>query len=182
MKQFYKTLYVNDFIYGYLDNINHEELEKTCIENYKKRLNENRWHTRYEDIAIPFSEEITKIIDQMSLAYSNKFNKSLILKDEPINFWAQVHYKNESTQSHNHLNVDYPKNSPDVSGVYYIKVPKNSGDLVLKYKKHKLDFSSIVFNPEERKFIIFQSGLDHYVTPNLNEEPRIIISFNFKII
>ena len=66
--------------------------------------------------------------------------------------------------------------------MYYIKVPKNSGDLVLKYKKHKLDFSSIVFNPEERKFIIFQSGLDHYVTPNLNEEPRIIISFNFKII
>jgi len=182
MKQFYKILHVHDFIYGHLDNINDEELGKTCIENYGNRFNENSYDTRSEDISIPFSDEIRKIVDQMSMAYRNKFNKSLILNDELINFWAQVHYKNESTQSHNHLNRDCPKDSPDLSGVYYVKVPKNSGDLILRYQKHTLDLSSFVFKPEEKNFIIFESGLYHQVTPNLNEEPRIIISFNFKII
>ena len=175
-KSFYQVMYTHDFICGYIDQVDNQKLSKLCIKNYKKRRSKDKNHTHAEDIIIPLNEEIKWIAEQMSNAYENKFGTPLKMTQEKDHHWAQVHYKNESTQFHNHL-----KTGVNVAGVYYVKVPNKSGDLILKYKKHEMDNSRWFFPPEENKFILFDAGIEHGVAPNQSHEPRVCVSINFKI-
>jgi len=173
----YITMYTHGFLYGYLKDINNEHLKNLAIQNYNNRISNNPHETHSEDIIIPFDHEIKKIIKQMSDVYKKHFGKELKknTKDNS-HFWSQVHYKGESTQYHNHLAV-----GSDLAAVYYVEVPKNSGTLILKYKKHEFDVSKWYFPPETGKFIIFDAGIEHAVTPNKNSKPRVCISINLKI-
>jgi len=176
-KQFYQMMYAHDFIYGYIDQVDNEKLSKLCIENYGKRKDEDKRNSQSEDIIIPLEKEIKEIAEQMGLAYKNKFGIPLKMTEGEGNHWGQVHYEKESTQFHTHLNPN--GGGSDISGVYYVKVPKDSGDLIMKYKKHEFDESKWYFPPEENKFILFSAGLEHAVSPNQSKEPRVIISINF---
>ena len=79
-----------------------------------------------------------------------------------------------------------------LSGVFYVKIPKNSGDLIFVNETEIpcfIDHNNITeFNnynsfkwsikPEENVLYLFPSWLGHYVNPNLSKEKRISISFN----
>lgn len=177
MNSSYITMYTHGFIYGFFKNIDNNYLKKLSIKNYKNRMNKNKNTTRSEDIIIPLNKEIKNIATKMSKVYYKHFNKKLKIANsgKDNDYWAQVHLERESTQYHNHYDVNV-----DVVGVYYVSIPKNSGDLILKYKKHELDISKWYFPPETNKFIIFDSGLDHAVAPNTSKQPRVCISINFK--
>jgi len=178
----YQVMYAHDFIYGYIDNVDNEKLSKLCIENYGKRMHKDTRNSQSEDIIIPLEKEIKEIAEQMGLAYKNQFGIPLKMIEGERSHWGQVHYEKESSQFHNHLPA-LPSSSGETNmvGVYYVKVPKNSGDLIMKYKKHAFDESQWFFPPEENKFILFHSGLEHAVSPNQSKEPRVIISMNFEI-
>ena len=95
------------------------------------------------------------------------------------------------------LSFNYPHNHPgsNFSGIYYVKVPtkrKDSGLLqfldprggvrpyALGVKELKDPFNdNFTIVPDEKMLIIFPSWLQHWVTPNLQEEDRISIACNF---
>jgi uncharacterized protein (TIGR02466 family) len=68
-------------------------------------------------------------------------------------------------------------NIKKLSGVLYLQTPSNSGDIIFH---NPLDLS-IAFNvkPKPKTLIIFPSYLPHFVEPNLSQEDRISIAFNF---
>ena len=90
-----------------------------------------------------------------------------------------------------------------ISGVFYLKVPKASGNIVFErstvetdrmsfitdaYIERKLDIdhpninTQYMFAPKEGMLLLFPGHLSHYVTPNITEETddrRISLSFNF---
>ena len=172
----YIAMYTHGFLYGYLKDIDNKHLKNLAIKNYKNRHSDNPNDTRSEDIVMPFDKEIKKIIKQMSAAYKKHFKKQLQKNTvDGHHHWSQVHYKGESTQFHHHLG-----GGTELAGVYYVDAPKNSGDLILRYKKHNYDCSEWYFPPETGKFIIFNAGLEHAVAPNKNRNPRVCISINFK--
>jgi uncharacterized protein (TIGR02466 family) len=90
------------------------------------------------------------------------------------NYWAHIHEKNMSTNTHNHGDFY-------VSSVLYLSVPKGSGDLVFIPKiDYRDDYAYFkICEPIEGYYYLFPSYLDHYVTRNKSEEKRISISFNF---
>ena len=80
------------------------------------------------------------------------------------------------------------------SGVYYIKAPENSGDLVCndprpgvqlnmptrkEGKPSKNLWREVHLKPVEGRIIIFPFYLWHNVEPNLSNDIRISVSFNF---
>lgn len=78
-----------------------------------------------------------------------------------------------------------------LSGVYYVKVPPNSGNIeffdpvlarvVSKFpvaENKKINASTVEFDPVEGRLIIFPSWLQHWVQPNQGEGDRVSISFN----
>tara|TARA_B100000131_G_scaffold150958_1_gene146472 strand:- start:176 stop:796 length:621 start_codon:yes stop_codon:yes gene_type:complete len=150
------------------------------------RSNKNGWHSpvfkKFEK-KYPNLEKLRKII-------SDNFNKeiSVMNKDiETLSVWVNINEKDSYNQIHDHRRAFY-------SGVYYIKVPKNSGNLYFynpeiwftsayekpefflnkKYEEEKIEYDS-----KEGDLYFFVGNLPHGVEKNTVNEDRISVSFNF---
>ena len=102
--------------------------------------------------------------------------------------WANINYPGCFNRSHNHPNSQW-------SGVYYVKTPKDCGNLILEDPRpgyamtvpqqispHKLPYRllrNVGYMPVAGRLIMFPSFLNHYVDVNKSKENRISISFNF---
>ena len=102
--------------------------------------------------------------------------------------WAIINKKNASNSIHIHSN-NY------ISAAYYIKAPKNCGDIVFydprfaatyRYPKisktNKLNSNIVSFQPKEGMLVLFPSYLQHSVNANKTNQERIVISFNINLI
>jgi uncharacterized protein (TIGR02466 family) len=103
------------------------------------------------------------------------------------NMWANINPPGGYNAPHIHPNSLF-------SGVYYIKTPENSGDLVCnepragaqlnmparkKGKPPKHLWREVHLKPMEGRIIIFPYYLWHCVEPNQSNDIRISVSFNF---
>lgn len=177
------------FFYKEVLDLDVNELAEWCYfvkENSfgKQVSNVGGWQSSSLDIKIP----------ELSLLVSNIFEKSekLILRYnfpkkmiiDPI--WININGKKDFNMYHEH-----PRSS--ITGIFYVKVPKNSGELVLvnpvTQHQHYIDPTTISnfneFNsyswavePLENKIVFFPSWVPHYTAPNLSESDRISIAFN----
>ena len=64
-----------------------------------------------------------------------------------------------------------------LSGVIYLKTPKNSGRIV--FQNPLLISLPTYFTPKEKDILLFDSFIPHSVEPNLSQEDRISIAFNY---
>ena len=103
------------------------------------------------------------------------------------NMWAIINIGGSANLRHQHGNST-------ISGAYYVRAPKNSGDIVFydprpapvyTYPKalnpNLLNAQINGINPKEGALVLFPSYLDHSVNENLSKEERIVISFNITI-
>ena len=128
-----------------------------------------------------------------SLIKNIEFNSNIIIKDffknstpvSLINIWFNINeYKD--------FNIPHTHPFSKISGVFYVKIPKNSGNIVfvndtkienyipnekiIEYNNYNSSIWSI--KPQENVLYLFPSWLNHYVSPNLSKEKRISMSFN----
>ena len=85
--------------------------------------------------------------------------------------WANVCYTYSSSKFHYHRNSD-------LSGVFYLKTPSNSGELEF-HNRHDLPQVAAFKTPETSLFL-FDGKQPHGTTPNLSKSPKICIAFNLK--
>ena len=103
------------------------------------------------------------------------------------NMWAIINTGGSANLRHQHGNST-------ISGAYYVRAPKNSGDIVFydprpapvySYPKalnpNLLNAQVNGISPKEGALVLFPSYLDHSVNENLSNEERIVISFNISI-
>ena len=86
-----------------------------------------------------------------------------------LDMWVNVHPPKAYVTSHTHYTKKYPNL---LSGVYYLKKPKNSGNII---------FETGVVNVEEGDLIIFHQpskGGKHWTERNNSDQDRIVVSFN----
>ena len=158
--------------------------------NGQKKSNYGGWHSPFFDqenhktpkkfatIIQNFLKKIFK--DEMGWKYNpNKIKISVM--------WSIINKKGSFNIQHNHPNAY-------LSASYYVKVPKNSGNIKffdprvqknIRYPKIKnyTDISAPIteITPAEGDLLVFPSYLYHSVAENLSEDERIIISFNVDI-
>lgn len=94
-----------------------------------------------------------------------------------ISSWATSSYMNNYISVHHHHNLD-------VSGVYYHKVLKDSGNINFRSTNKCAEISAFykrnpdyTIEPKNGMLILFPSWMDHFVTSNQTEDERISISF-----
>lgn len=124
---------------------------------------------RYENLYI--DRELIPAIARM-LKQAEDYAKCLLKKsDEQLRsgFWINDMGPNEVTTEHDHDDYDEM-----LSGVYYVRVPKDSGELVI-VDKH----SRTLVAPQEGMFVFFAPDVLHSVSKNLSGERRISIGMNF---
>ena len=125
---------------------------------------------------------ITKSVSEVMKVLN--FNKNLKLDG----YWYNINKKCSFNKPHAHAG-----NDTVISGVLYIKTPKDCGNIVfnrndplspLLYDSNVNDYneytsSNFTIIPKEKRFVLFPSSLKHYVEPNLSNQERISISFNY---
>ena len=171
-----QNLTQTNFIYSDLKDIDNDKLKNIIISS-SKRMSEDVTNSRFEDFNFPTNPNFQLLISKIQEEYKTSFKKNLKL----INYWTQIHLPNESTNLHNHVDEFNFSNWTDISGVYYVHIPENSGKLVFQYPINQYQSKRYYVNPIVGRYVLFPSTLNHFVTKNLSKEQRIAISFNFKI-
>ena len=124
----------------------------------------------------------------------NKFQKKIVIEEGYIhptvlvNMWANITPPGCSNRMHNHPHSQW-------SGVYYVKTPKDCGNLVMEDPREGYAMTApkqisadklprrllrnVAYIPVAGRLIMFPGFLSHYVDVNKSKENRITISFNF---
>jgi hypothetical protein len=106
-------------------------------------------------------------------------------KNPKLYSWVNINKKNNYNTRHVHLDTRM-----FLSGVYYAKVPENSGNirfydprgpLMQAMSDHDYFYDGFAYQyliPKDDMIIFFPSWLEHDVEPNNSDEDRISIAFN----
>ena len=174
------------------DEIDNKKLSKIILKKEKtepsrEMTNQGGWQSnddlhkdkRFSEIL----ESISKYIQQICQQNNYKEGVKLMMS----NMWVNVNRYKDYNIAHIHEGSDW-------SFVYYVKVPKDSGNILFAdprirrirsnvnrlIKNHDNPFVHDVYFvlPKEGKFVIFPSYLEHHVEFNTTDKPRISISGN----
>ena len=173
---------INEQMYKYI-KINQSKDSKGI-----SKSNIKGWHSKdfdmQEDEPKNFIKFILPAIEQVITDMNWEKQKQSININ---NMWAIINTGGAANLRHQHGNST-------ISGAYYVRAPKNSGDIVFydprpapvyTYPKalnpNLLNAQVNGINPKEGALVLFPSYLDHSVNENLSNEERIVISFNITI-
>ena len=151
----------------------------------KKRTNVNGWHSKTD---MNKKEEYNVLTKELFAMQDEIFAKEH-LTEKPVlgNMWANINYPGGYNRPHLHPNSLF-------SGVYWIKTPEKSGNLMLyeprqgaqctmpNRKEGKLPpqlWREIYYEPIAGRIIMFPAWLWHEVQPNRSKDTRLSVSFNF---
>ena len=183
----------------YIADITHptlnQEFERDIINWMNKdkgviRTNVKGWHSH---TSMHELSEYKKLVSLLYEAQQTIYDQEH-LASEPIigNMWANVNPPGGMNRAHMHPNSLW-------SGVYYIKAPKNCGDLKIddpraaasmcrprmreRYNPPETAptrlWRETHYKPKAGRLIMFPSWLVHCVDPNDSNDIRISVSFNF---
>ena len=133
-----------------------------------------RWENQY--LSIDLVPQIKKILHFACKEGEKIIGKPLVVPYKEMGlpmdeFWFNITRPGESTGWHDH------KNRSVLSGVYYLKVPDNAGDILFR-KRDKDKIVEWNIRSETGKLILFHSNIEHSVTINKSNHDRISIAFN----
>jgi len=125
-------------------------------------------------------------IDDLSQALKDKISEreDLELPEMYLHYWVNYNKPGDSNYRHHHTD-----NAVFLSGVYYLKVPEDSGRIIFYDPRVRSlgamsDNKYYVYEPEVSvqaqpgMVVYFPSWLEHGVEPNESNEDRISIAFN----
>ena len=176
-----------------LDN---HSISKYCLElasstNGLNISNQGGWHSdllptdNLNPVLQPLYKEIQDHINILHLQMGLKPN----LVHKVSQMWININGYKDFNRSHRHVGATF-------SGVYYVKIPENSGTIeffnpqpVLSYmipemliEDHNFYNSQTwTITPGEGNILFWPGWLYHHVNPNLSHDSRISIAFNTSI-
>jgi len=140
----------------------------------RTRSNALGWQSGNLDFDVPAVATFASLVSHMQL----------IMRE----IWANANGKYAYNNVHNHPNSL-------LSGVYYVKVEGDCGDLLFFDPRKQASMTQPEFSertqinssiqsisPEAGTLIIFPSWLDHSVNQNLSDADRISMSFNINLV
>jgi len=161
-----------------IDDLSHDNIINAIHSNknkitYSHKIN-GRWENQY--LSIEFFPQIKKIFYFACKVGREIIDIPLVIPHKemglPIDeFWFNISKPGESTGWHDH------KNRSLLSGVYYLKVPDNAGNINFR-EKNGDQFHEWQIRSQTGKMILFHSNIEHSVSKNRSKDNRISIAFN----
>jgi len=198
-KRYLRSLFATPLFVADLD-LNISNLKHFCEKTQKKdigRIASNSGGYQSNNLSLdksPLSPLIKEIETNANVFAQQFLNKKVIQKIDSI--WMNTNSYKDSNRVHSH-----PGSS--ISGVYYVKVPSNAGNIIFQHpafetlgyyynsmsalpgevnepeEYNQFNTSSVSSPVAENTLYLFPSWLMHYVESNTNKtEERISISFN----
>ena len=149
------------------------------------KTNAGGWHSTTD---MNQKEEYNVLTKELFAMQDKIFKKELLTQKPGLgNMWANINYPGNFNRPHLHPNALF-------SGVYWIKAPEKSGDLMLyeprqgaqctmpNRKEGKLPpelWREVHYTPRAGTIVMFPAWLWHEVRTNQSNDIRISVSFNF---
>jgi uncharacterized protein (TIGR02466 family) len=149
------------------------------------KTNAGGWHSTTD---MNHKREYDPLTNELFAMQSEIYKKEkLTMKPVLGNMWANINYPGCFNRPHLHPNALF-------SGVYWIKAPEKSGNLMLydprpgvqmtmpSRKEGKLPpelWREVHYKPKAGTVVMFPAWLWHEVRPNQSNDIRISVSFNF---
>ena len=159
-------------------DLSHDKIINSIYQNrenttYSHKIN-GRWENQY--LSIQYFPELRKLFRNACREGKEILEKSLVVPYKELGlpmdeFWFNIAGPGESTGWHDH------KERSELSGVYYLHVPDNSGDIHFRKKIDDKTFEWEI-KSQTGKLILFDSSIEHSVPENKSKEDRISIAFN----
>jgi uncharacterized protein (TIGR02466 family) len=188
-----ENVFTNFLATEFLD-VDNTALEQFC---YKEKTNSvgrvvsnyKGWQSNNVVDAPELQPLLEKLNEQVALIHTH-YNFKATKKQSITDVWININSKDSINLAHKHPGAF-------LSGVYYVKAQKNSGNIIFMnpieaheyvIKQDMYDanngFNSATWweEPYPGKLIIFPSWLTHYVNPNESVEDRISLAFNTSIV
>jgi hypothetical protein len=146
---------------GFLKQQNNPDIRKTHL-----------FGGRYENIYLNQQHipELAVLINEAILLAEN----ILKVKNIRAGYWFNSMPPEAITTMHTHDDDDEL-----LSGVYYVNVPQNSGNLIIHDDTDKSHPETIEIIPTAGQFIFFRPDVRHEVSRNNSSEHRLSIGMNF---
>lgn len=150
-----------------------DNLNQALLDGYYRHKDEpdlrrsHEFEGRYENIYIP-EALIPEIRPVLNTAIAG--TRQLLGESQPLKagLWFNAMEPGHRTLMHRHDDDDEL-----MSAVYYVKVPRDSGDLILVQQGEP-----IRVQPEAGKMVFFPPALPHEVTVNESTEMRLSLGIN----
>ena len=147
-----------------------EQFELLSDDDFKAKT--HLFNGRYENIYLELNK-ISELEMIVNTAMENAANILNIKKEKlASSFWLNSMAAGDVTTAHTHDDDDEL-----LSSVYYIKVPVNSGNLIITDKNKQT-----IIKPEEGEFVFFSPDILHEVSKNESDQSRLSIAFNFGLL
>ncbi len=173
----------NEEIYNYINK--QRDLDELGI----TKSNIKGWHSKDFDLK---EREPTNFVKMISPQINKALNDmDWDIKNQKVkisSMWAIINKGGASNAKHHHGNSD-------ISAAYYVRAPRNCGEIVFydprpapvffhpnSNKPNSLNAMVNSINPVEGGLVLFPSYLEHSVNPNLSNQERIVISFNINLL
>ena len=158
--------------------LSHEKIINSIYQNsenttFSHKIN-GRWENQY--ISIQYFPQLKKLFRSACSKGKATLEKSLIIPYKELGlpmdeFWFNIAYPGESTGWHDH------KERSELSGVYYLHVPDNSGDIHFRKKDDDETFEWDI-KSQTGKLVLFDSNIEQSGPEYKSKENRISIAFN----
>ena len=147
----------------FLANQNNTEIKKSHL-----------FEGRYENIYITEHQipELTALLDEAIAQAKNILN----INNLRAGYWFNYMPPGSATLIHSHDDYDEL-----LSGVYYVNVPENSGNLIVHDVADENSKENIEITPKAGEFIFFKPDVRHEVSRNNSNEYRLSIGINFGV-
>jgi uncharacterized protein (TIGR02466 family) len=160
-------------------------LEKSKSEG-RIRSNENGWQSNdiYPNPNIPHISNLIRVINAHSKTIFKDYGVRKEINLGVDNSWININFPGSSNILHTHDGA--------LSGTYYVKAPKNSGEIFLHNNSimqhinntyldinNKITCSQVKYEPVAGRVLIFPGWVPHHVEINNSNEDRVSIAFNF---
>tara|TARA_Y100000768_G_C23753000_1_gene574820 strand:+ start:154 stop:756 length:603 start_codon:yes stop_codon:yes gene_type:complete len=173
----------NEEIYNYIKKLQTDDQKGIIKSNIKG------WHSKDFDLNATEPQKFIKLVSP----YINKVITDMDwdIKNQKVkisNMWSIINIGGAENAKHHHGNSA-------ISAAYYVRAPKNSGEIVFydprpapvfshpnSNKPNTLNAMVNSISPVEGGLVLFPSYLEHSVNSNKSKEERIVISFNVSLI
>jgi hypothetical protein len=132
----------------------------------------------HKDIRVTLHQHMCWVMDHMADYFGVKYKKTLVPMGSPF---AVFHDQHEGTVLRNHINPYDLYNSPDYTYIYVVQSGPLDDHIIFEYDNHIRKNEIWKVPLETGKFIMWNSSLNYYITPNKNYKSRIIMLVNCQI-
>jgi len=171
-------------------NTDLKTLKKHCLKIKKSYSPRYISNTGYQSPPLELDRNFQPLFESMRPHLSEFYHLLDIPKEVTLsNFWVNINHHRDYNKRH-----DHPRSL--ISGVFYVDVPNNSGDIIFinptKYFLYSEALTStqtgnpynkscVAIPPTNNQLLLFPSYLEHEVAANESKKDRISISFNFSV-